>query len=121
MRSHLEGRESLRDQPGFERPAAAYGASRRYAPLRGQGGPDVELPDLRRYTTPGNRGQEGQEQVLLRNDLESLESAGRSLMPDGMEKDLSKQDLADLLAYLGESQQEIALLRDKVPMLLGDA
>ena len=33
---------------------------------------------------------------------------------------VTRDDL-HLLAYLGESQQEIALLRDKVPMLLGDA
>src|SRR5438309_1614559 len=33
---------------------------------------------------------------------------------------VTRDDL-QLLAYLGESQPEIALLRDKVPMLLGDA
>jgi arabinofuranan 3-O-arabinosyltransferase len=48
--------ETLRDQPGFERPAGAYGPVGLYAPLRGQGGPPVELPDLRRYDTPGERG-----------------------------------------------------------------
>jgi putative membrane-bound dehydrogenase-like protein len=47
------------------------------------------------------RSQEGRETVLLRNEIESLESAGRSLMPEGLEKDLSRQDLADLLAYIG--------------------
>jgi putative heme-binding domain-containing protein len=47
------------------------------------------------------RAQEGREQVLLRSDLEELESTGRSLMPEGLEKDLSKQDLADLIAYVG--------------------
>jgi putative heme-binding domain-containing protein len=49
------------------------------------------------------RGQEGKEQVLLRADLDELQSTGKSLMPEGMEKDLSRQDLADLIAYLGTS------------------
>ena len=47
------------------------------------------------------RGQEGREQVLLRTEIESLESTGRSLMPEGLERDLSRQDLADLFAYIG--------------------
>jgi putative membrane-bound dehydrogenase-like protein len=46
------------------------------------------------------REQEGREHVLLRTDLESLTSSGKSLMPEGLEKDLKKQDLADLIAYL---------------------
>jgi putative membrane-bound dehydrogenase-like protein len=49
------------------------------------------------------RGQEGKEQVLLRSELEELTSTGRSLMPEGLEKDLPKQSLADLIAYLGAS------------------
>jgi putative membrane-bound dehydrogenase-like protein len=47
------------------------------------------------------RGQQGKEQVLLRSELEALTSTGRSLMPEGLEKDLKPQDLADLIAYLG--------------------
>ncbi len=47
------------------------------------------------------RAQEGKEQVLLRGEIEELDSTGRSLMPEGLEKDVSRQDLADLLAYLG--------------------
>jgi putative heme-binding domain-containing protein len=46
------------------------------------------------------RGQEAKEQVLLRSELEELRSTGKSLMPEGLEKDLSRQDLADVLAYL---------------------
>ena len=49
------------------------------------------------------RGQEGKEQSLLRSELEELRSTGRSLMPEGLEKDLSKQDVADLIAYLDGS------------------
>jgi putative heme-binding domain-containing protein len=46
------------------------------------------------------RAQEGKNQVLLRSELEELQSTGKSLMPEGLEKDLSKQDVADLIAYL---------------------
>jgi putative membrane-bound dehydrogenase-like protein len=45
--------------------------------------------------------QEGKQQVILRNQLEALESTGKSLMPEGLERELSRQDLADVLAYLG--------------------
>lgn len=44
--------------------------------------------------------QEGKQHVLLRTDLEALETAGRSLMPEGLERDLSDQDLADVMAYV---------------------
>lgn len=44
--------------------------------------------------------QANQKHVLLRGDLESLQSTGRSLMPDGIEAALSHQELADLIAYL---------------------
>jgi putative membrane-bound dehydrogenase-like protein len=49
------------------------------------------------------RGQEGKEQVLLRGELEELQGTGKSLMPEGLEKDLSRQDLADVIAYLAGS------------------
>jgi putative heme-binding domain-containing protein len=44
---------------------------------------------------------EGKKHGIARADLERLESSGRSLMPDGIEKDLSPQDLADVIAFLG--------------------
>jgi len=37
---------------------------------------------------------------ILRGELEQLKSTGKSMMPDGIEKDLSLQDLANLLAYV---------------------
>ncbi len=46
------------------------------------------------------RGQEGKQQVLLRSEIETLSSAGKSLMPEGLEKDVGKQDMADLIAYM---------------------
>jgi putative membrane-bound dehydrogenase-like protein len=50
------------------------------------------------------RGQEGKEETLLRSDIEELAGTGKSLMPEGLEKDLSKQNLADLIAYLTDAR-----------------
>jgi putative heme-binding domain-containing protein len=45
----------------------------------------------------------GQSDTILRKDVEELTSTGKSLMPEGVEKDISKQEMADLLAYLMET------------------
>ena len=49
--------------------------------------------------------QEGKLQSLVRADLESLQNSGVSLMPEGLEKDLTPVQVADLLAYLNASAQ----------------
>jgi putative heme-binding domain-containing protein len=46
------------------------------------------------------REHDGKDWVLLRTELEALESTGKSLMPEGLEKDVNKQEMADLIAYL---------------------
>ncbi len=46
------------------------------------------------------REAEGKEQRLLRKDIDTLQSTGRSLMPEGLEKELSQQDVADLIAFV---------------------
>lgn len=46
------------------------------------------------------RGQQAKDETVLRADLETLRGSGKSLMPEGLEKDLPPQDLADLVAYL---------------------
>ncbi|QEH35651.1 Cytochrome c [Aquisphaera giovannonii] len=46
------------------------------------------------------RRAEGLEDVIPRADVEALRSTGRSLMPDGLEQNLTPADLADLIAYL---------------------
>ncbi len=46
------------------------------------------------------RAQEGKDQVLLRKNIETLQRTGKSLMPEGLERDLSGQDLADVMAYV---------------------
>ena len=45
-------------------------------------------------------GQEGRAVTVLRNEIDELRSSGKSLMPEGLEKDMSPQDLADVLAYV---------------------
>ncbi len=44
--------------------------------------------------------QEDRRHVIPRSELEELSSSDKSLMPEGFEKDLSRQQLADLIAYL---------------------
>jgi putative membrane-bound dehydrogenase-like protein len=43
---------------------------------------------------------EGQEDVLLRSQIEEITATGLSLMPDSLEMMLTKQDMADLIDYL---------------------
>ncbi|MSQ96674.1 MAG: c-type cytochrome [Gemmataceae bacterium] len=45
-------------------------------------------------------GPDGKSQQLLRNELEDLSSTAKSLMPEGLEKDLSPQDMADIIAHV---------------------
>ncbi len=42
----------------------------------------------------------GKEHVLLRIDIEEMTSTGKSFMPVGLEKDLTAQDLADVIAFV---------------------
>ena len=44
---------------------------------------------------------DGREDVLLRSEIEAVAASGRSLMPEGLEKEITPRDLADLVAYLG--------------------
>ena len=46
------------------------------------------------------RRQEGKEDVVLRSDIEEMAASGQSLMPEGLEKDLTPRDMADLIAFL---------------------
>lgn len=46
------------------------------------------------------RAAEGKEHVFLRQELDEFQSRGKSLMPEGIEKELSPQELADVIAYL---------------------
>jgi len=46
------------------------------------------------------RRAEGKEDVILRSSIDELMSTGRSLMPEGLEKDLSRKELADVIAFV---------------------
>ncbi len=43
---------------------------------------------------------EGKEQTISRPEIEELQANGKSLMPEGVEKDITVQQMADLLEYL---------------------
>jgi len=43
---------------------------------------------------------EGKEEVILRGDIEELIASGQSLMPEGLEKELSHRDVADVIGFL---------------------
>jgi putative membrane-bound dehydrogenase-like protein len=46
------------------------------------------------------RRGERAEETVLRSQIEEVQATGKSLMPEGLEAQLSKQDVADLIAYL---------------------
>ena len=48
---------------------------------------------------------EGKQDVVLRSNIDELISSGVSLMPVGLEKELSKQDLADVIAFIKQSKE----------------
>jgi putative membrane-bound dehydrogenase-like protein len=48
---------------------------------------------------------EAKTESILRTDIEELRSTGKSLMPEGLEKDLSHQDLADVMEYVRTLQK----------------
>ncbi|MEE3219021.1 MAG: hypothetical protein VX257_02105, partial [Planctomycetota bacterium] len=42
--------------------------------------------------------------TILRIDIDEIRSSGLSLMPEGLEKEIDRQAMADLLAYLQSLQ-----------------
>jgi putative heme-binding domain-containing protein len=49
------------------------------------------------------RGVDGKPQTILRADIAELKAAGRSLMPEGLESGLSLDEMANLLAFIANS------------------
>ena len=43
---------------------------------------------------------EGETSTVLRANIEEVSNTGLSLMPEGLEKQVSKQEMADLIEYL---------------------
>ncbi len=46
------------------------------------------------------RQPEGKDVTLLRSEIEEIRSSGVSLMPDGLEKNISHQEMADLISFI---------------------
>jgi putative membrane-bound dehydrogenase-like protein len=57
---------------------------------------------------------EGKKQTILRSDIEKLVASNKSLMPDGFEKQLSRQELTDLLEFLTQRGKFLPLPLDKI-------
>jgi putative membrane-bound dehydrogenase-like protein len=47
--------------------------------------------------------QESKQTTLLRSELEELTSTGKSLMPEGIEKDLKPNDISDIMSYVAST------------------
>ena len=61
---------------------------------------------------------EGKQTTLLRSELDVLEASTRSLMPEGMEKDISLQEMADLLTYLSSFRPPRRVFEGNRPQLV---
>ncbi len=48
-------------------------------------------------------GPESKQQVILRNEVEDMQSSGKSMMPDGFEKELTIKDCADIMAFIASA------------------
>lgn len=46
-------------------------------------------------------GPDGKPSVILRGDIDELSSTGKSVMPEGIEKEIKPEDMADLFAHVG--------------------
>jgi putative heme-binding domain-containing protein len=67
------------------------------------------------------RRDQGVEDILLRKDIEEMTASSKSLMPDGLEKEITLQDMADLMGYLRDqlrSSSRQLVLFDGEPGLL---
>jgi putative heme-binding domain-containing protein len=46
------------------------------------------------------RQPEGREQTIARTDIEELKTTNKSLMPEGIERDVTVEQMADVLEFL---------------------
>jgi putative heme-binding domain-containing protein len=49
------------------------------------------------------RREKAEQDVILRKDIDQMAAASQSLMPEGLEKEISQQDMANLFGYLREA------------------
>jgi putative heme-binding domain-containing protein len=52
------------------------------------------------------KGKEAREETLLRTDLDELQATGKSLMPEGLEKEINPSEMNDLLTFLSHTSQK---------------
>ncbi len=81
----------------------------RYLNYTAQTKDDREINGIIAAETPNSitlRTAGGTEEVILRSDLKELTSSSLSLMPEGFEKTLTPQDLADLIAYIASGEEK---------------
>ncbi len=58
--------------------------------------------------------EKGVTETILKANIEQMQSSGKSLMPEGLEKTIDPQSMADLLAFLKQVQYDIGTLPDFV-------
>ncbi|HQR07422.1 MAG TPA: neutral/alkaline non-lysosomal ceramidase N-terminal domain-containing protein, partial [Gemmatales bacterium] len=61
------------------------------------------------------KGKEGRVDTLLRSEIDELQATGKSLMPEGLEKEIPPAAMNDLLAYLSSLQQNYKVLAGNTP------
>jgi putative heme-binding domain-containing protein len=54
----------------------------------------------------------GVTETIQKQNIEAMKSTGTSLMPEGLEKTIDPQSMADLLAFLRSVQYDIGTLPD---------
>jgi putative heme-binding domain-containing protein len=62
--------------------------------------------------------QQGKRHTLLRADLEVFESSGKSLMPEGLERDISPADASALIAYLNSAGPQAKSIEGNEPVAI---
>ncbi len=62
---------------------------------------------------------QGKEQQVLREDIEQMTASSKSLMPEGFESSITKQEMADLLSFLNQRGKFIPLLLSNAATLSG--
>lgn len=62
-------------------------------------------------------GTDGKQKTILRGDIEELVCSNRSLMPEGLEKDLSEQDLADVIFFVQTAGRKSKSFPGNVPRM----
>lgn len=61
------------------------------------------------------KGKEGRSETLLRSEIDEMQATGKSLMPEGLEKEISPAAMNDLIAYLSSMRQNYKQLAGNTP------